>query len=79
MSEWKEYKLGEVVIFQRGHDLTQTNFVKGSFPVAGSNGIIDFHNEFTTIGPGLTLGRSGNSIGVAHYYKGNFWAQLFFE
>jgi type I restriction enzyme S subunit len=74
MSEWKECSLSDIVTFQRGHDLTQTDFVKGIYPVAGSNGIIDYHNKYTTKGPGLTLGRSGNSIGVAHYYEMDFWA-----
>jgi type I restriction enzyme, S subunit len=73
-SEWKECTLGEIVIFQRGHDLIETNIKKGNYPVAGSNGIIGYHNEFTTNGPGITLGRSGNSIGVAHFYKDKFWA-----
>ena len=74
MIEWTERRLGNIVTFQRGHDLIQTKFITGEYPVAGSNGIIDFHNEFTTVGPGLTLGRSGNSIGIAHYYEKNFWA-----
>lgn len=74
MGEWKERRLDDLVKFQRGHDLTQLEMIKGEYPVAGSNGIIDYHNEYTTKGPGITLGRSGNSIGVAHYYKNNFWA-----
>jgi type I restriction enzyme S subunit len=74
MSEWKERRLDDLVKFQRGHDLTQLEMIRGEYPVAGSNGIIDYHNEYTTKGPGITLGRSGNSIGVAHYYKNNFWA-----
>jgi len=71
---WQECKLSDIVIFQRGRDLVQSDFIKGDFPVAGSNGIINYHNIYTTIGPGITLGRSGNSIGVAHYYESNFWA-----
>lgn len=74
MSDWKDRRLDDLVLFQRGHDLTQLEMIKGEYPVAGSNGIIDYHNEYTTEGPGITLGRSGNSIGVAHYYKSNFWA-----
>lgn len=74
MGDWKEMHLDNLVKFQRGHDLTQSEMVKGQYPVAGSNGIIDYHNEYTTKGPGVTLGRSGNSIGVAHFYKANFWA-----
>ncbi|MBS1776354.1 MAG: restriction endonuclease subunit S [Bacteroidetes bacterium] len=73
MREWKEYKLGEVVTFQRGHDLTKTEMQEGNIPVAGSNGIIGFHTQHTTKAPGLTIGRSGN-IGTPHYYDTDFWA-----
>ena len=74
MSEWREVNLDEIVKFQRGHDLTVANIEEGNYPVAGSNGVIGYHNQFTTVAPGITLGRSGNSIGVAHYYGRNFWA-----
>ena len=69
--EWREVKLGEVLTFQRGHDLPKTLMKKGNIPVAGSNGIIGFHNSFTTQGPSLTIGRSGN-IGTPHFYKSQF-------
>jgi type I restriction enzyme S subunit len=73
MTEWKEYKLGEVVTFQRGHDLPKDKMVGGDIPVAGSNGVIGFHNEYTLEGPGVTIGRSGN-IGIPHYYPNAYWA-----
>ena len=73
MSEWKEYKLGEIVTFQRGHDLPKDKMVNGDIPVAGSNGVIGFHNEYTLNGPGVTIGRSGN-IGIPHYYPKAYWA-----
>lgn len=73
MSDWKEYKLGEVVTFQRGHDLPKISMKKGIFPVAGSNGIIGYHYEATTKGPGVTIGRSGN-IGTPIYYSEDYWA-----
>ena len=73
MSEWKEYKLGEVLTFQRGHDLPKTEMTNGVYPVAGSNGVIGFHSKFTTKGPGITIGRSGN-IGTPHFYKKDYWA-----
>ena len=73
MSEWKEYKLGEIVTFQRGHDLPKDKMVDGDIPVAGSNGVIGFHNEYTLDGPGVTIGRSGN-IGIPHYYPKAYWA-----
>jgi len=73
MSEWKECKLGDVLTFQRGHDLPRTEMIEWSYPVAGSNGIIGFHSKYTTKGPGITIGRSGN-IGTPHFYKNDFWA-----
>ena len=73
MSEWKELKLGNVVMFQRGHDLPKTDMKVGTYPVAGSNGIIGYHNTFTTKAPGITIGRSGN-IGTPHFYKEDFWS-----
>ena len=36
MGEWKEYKLGEIVLFQKGHDLPKTEMFAGKYPVAGS-------------------------------------------
>lgn len=74
MSEWKEVAIGDLITLQRGHDLVQTEFIDGKYLVAGSNGAIGYHNKYTTKGPGLTIGRSGNSIGVAHFYEQDFWA-----
>jgi len=73
MTNWKEYKLGDLVTFQRGHDLPRNDMKDGIYPVAGSNSIIGFHNEFTTKSPGITIGRSGN-IGNPQLHKTNFWA-----
>ncbi len=73
MSEWKECKLGDVAIFQRGHDLPKKEMCNGIIPVAGSNSIIGYHNKSTTKGPGITIGRSGN-IGTPRFYKTDFWA-----
>ena len=71
--EWKKYKLGEVITLQRGVDLPKNKMEKGRYPVAGSNGIIGYHNCHTTNGPGVTIGRSGN-IGAVHFYESDFWA-----
>ena len=73
MSEWKECKLGDVITLQRGHDLPKSKMIDGMIPVAGSNGIIGYHNEATANAPGITIGRSGN-LGNAHFYKVDFWA-----
>ncbi len=73
MSEWREATLGEIVTFQRGHDLPKTKFKDGPYPILGSNGIIGYHDEFTTESPGITIGRSGN-IGNPFFIDTNFWA-----
>jgi len=73
MGEWKEYKLEDIVLFQRGRDLPKTEMLAGIYPVAGSNGVIGYHNNFTTKGPGVTIGRSGN-IGNPQYYETDYWA-----
>lgn len=72
-SGWKECKLGDVITLQRGHDLPKTKMKEGIYPVAGSNGIIGYHNEYTTNEKGITIGRSGN-IGNPKFYNCNFWA-----
>lgn len=73
MNNWKECTLEDVATFQRGHDLPKSKMNNGPIPVAGSNGIIGHHNEATTKGPGITIGRSGN-IGTPKLYKNDFWA-----
>ena len=67
MEEWKEYKLGEILNFRRGHDLPKSKMIEGDIPVAGSNGVIGYHNEYTPISPCITIGRSGN-VGTPYIY-----------
>lgn len=73
-SEWKNCTLGELVTFQRGHDLTTNNVIEGQYPVVGSSGIIAYHNKYTTQAPCITIGRSGNSVGKRYYCNYNCWA-----
>ncbi|MDY4629466.1 MAG: restriction endonuclease subunit S [Prevotella sp.] len=72
MNEWKEVRLGDVLDFHRGYDLPKSEMENGDIPVAGSNGIIGFHNKATAITPCITIGRSG-SIGQPFYYE-RAWA-----
>lgn len=66
-------ELGDIITFQRGHDLPRKSMIKGMYPVIGSNGIIGYHNEYTTEAPTITIGRSGN-VGNPAIYYGNAWA-----
>ena len=72
MTEWKTYRLGDILNFRRGHDLPKTDMVNGEIPVAGSNGIIGYHNVSTPIEPCITIGRSGN-VGTPYIYD-KCWA-----
>lgn len=69
----KECALGELITFQRGHDLPKTSMIRGEYPVVGSNGIIGYHNDFTTEAPSISVGRSGN-VGNPFIYYGRTWS-----
>jgi type I restriction enzyme S subunit len=60
-------------VLQRGRDLTKSEFRPGAVPVAGSNGIIGFHDTAHVPAPGVTVGRSG-SVGKVAIYDTPFWA-----
>ena len=69
---WKQIPLEEFTTLQRGHDLTKSQFRPGQVPVAGSNGIIGYHDTALAKAPGITVGRSG-SVGKVTIYKEDFW------
>jgi len=65
--------IGHIINLRRGHDLTQEEMISGNYPVVGSNGIIGYHNDFTTKKPCLTVGRSG-SVGKINFFDTDCWA-----
>ena len=67
------YKLREILELQRGYDLPSSQMKKGDILVAGSNGVIGYHNEARSNHPCITVGRSG-SVGKVHYYEQATWA-----
>ena len=73
MAEWIQCTLGDLITFQRGHDLPKSQMQEGQYPVVGSNGIIGFHNKYTTDEPSITIGRSGN-VGKPFIYYGKTWS-----
>ena len=73
MGNWKTCQLGDLITFQRGHDLPKSKMSGGAYPVVGSNGIIGYHDEYTTENPSITIGRSGN-VGKPFLYKGRSWS-----
>ena len=70
--EWIKCTLGDILNFRRGYDLPHSEMKGGSVPVAGSNGIIGYHDVATDISPVITIGRSGN-VGTPYIYT-TAWA-----
>ncbi|WP_170559942.1 restriction endonuclease subunit S [Ruegeria atlantica] len=73
MAEWNDTTLGEFISLQRGHDLPTTTREKGDIPVMGSFGVTGSHSVARAKGPGVTVGRSGASIGVVSYVDVDYW------
>jgi type I restriction enzyme S subunit len=73
MDGWKTCLLGDIITFQRGYDLPKTQMLDGDYPVIGSNGIIGYHNKYTTEAPSVTIGRSGN-VGNPFIVYGRSWS-----
>ena len=73
MGDWSSCTLDEVIDLQRGHDLPSTIRGDGDVPVIGSFGITGFHDVAKYPGPGVAIGRSGASIGVATFCASEYW------
>jgi type I restriction enzyme S subunit len=70
---WAWMPLGDFVTLQRGHDLPDEQRRPGNIPILGSFGVTGWHDEAKAPGPGVTVGRSGASFGVATYSQIDFW------
>lgn len=70
---WEIKSFESFTTLQRGKDLTKSQFKDGNVPVAGSNGVIGFHDTAFVNAPGITVGRSG-SAGKVTFYNQDFWA-----
>ena len=71
--EWIPMRVGKVALLQRGHDIVETCFRPGPYPVVSSSGVIGHHAVKTSSGPNVVVGRKG-SIGTVHYVASDCWA-----
>jgi len=71
--EWLPVQIGKFASLQRGHDIVETCFRPGPYPVVSSSGVIGHHAVKTSSGPNVVVGRKG-SIGTVHYVASDFWA-----
>ena len=69
---WIDTTVGEYCPFIYGKGLPKTKRVQGNFPVYGSNGCVDTHEEPLINSPGIIIGRKG-SCGAVHLSEGPFW------
>jgi type I restriction enzyme S subunit len=63
----------DLVALKRGYDLPSQDRQDGEIPILGSFGITGRHIRARGRGPGVSIGRSGASIGVATYTDRPFW------
>jgi type I restriction enzyme S subunit len=70
---WDVRQLGRFITLQRGFDITKEQQIQGDVPVVSSGGVSSYHNQSTSPGPGVIVGRKG-SVGTVHYLDGPFWA-----
>lgn len=70
--KWIDSTVGEYCPFVYGKGLPQGKRNQGPFPVYGSNGCVDFHDNAFVKGAGIIIGRKG-SVGAIHLSKLPFW------
>ena len=69
---WKEAALQDLVVFQRGFDITKAEQKEGDVPIISSSGVSSFHSEAKVAGPGVIIGRKG-SLGTIHFSDVDYW------
>ena len=69
---WEVIDLGQAMNLEYGKGLRKKDRINGTFPVYGSSGIIDWHNEALVKGPGIILGRKGN-VGSIFWEERGFY------
>lgn len=56
-----------------GDGLIEKQYIKGSYPVYGGNGISGYHNDYNKDGKFIIIGRVGAYCGNVRYVQGQFW------
>lgn len=72
MSKAEPMRLGDLVNFKRGYDLTESQRQPGIYPVISSSGISGYHSEYKVQGQGVVTGRYG-TLGEMYYVDGPYW------
>lgn len=70
---WNKHKIKELMKFNYGKALKESDRIDGKYPVVSSSGIQGTHNIYIYEGPGIVVGRKGN-VGEVTWVDKNFWA-----
>ena len=70
MSEWKGYKLGDVIHFGNGKERPRT---EGDIPVFGGNGILGYSDQSNYKNETIIIGRVGAYCGSVFYQNKPIW------
>ena len=70
--DWEVRAIEQIAPLQRGFDLPTSQIKAGHYPVAYSNGVMNFHDTAMARGPGVVTGRSG-TLGKVHYINTDYW------
>ena len=70
---WRLVRLGDVLKLEYGVSLPERVRMDGNVPVIGSAGVVGFHSQAATDGPGIVVGRKG-SIGSITWTVDDFVA-----
>jgi type I restriction enzyme S subunit len=65
-------KLSDLVVLQRGFDITKNEQTPGQVPIISSSGISSFHSVAKCHAPGVITGRKG-TLGKVYYSVVDFW------
>jgi len=61
LNSGEKVRIGDILSLEYGKSLPVSKRIKGEYPVVGSNGIIDYHNEYLVKAPCIIVGRKGSA------------------
>lgn len=70
---WTKAKIKDLMDFNYGKGLKESDRIDGAYPVVSSSGVQGTHSSYICDGPGIVVGRKGN-IGQVTWVDDNFWA-----
>ena len=77
MSEWKEYKLGDLLKIKYGKDHKKLG--DGDIPIYGSGGIMRTGDAYLSDKPSVLIPRKGTLSNIFYVYFFDIFIQFFFQ